>query len=1121
MGSYDKALPLHEKALQINERLLGPLHPNTATSLNNLATVHDRMGFYSKAQPLYERALQIRQKALGLEHLSTAQSLNNLGVLYYHLKEYDKALPLYERALAIREKAAGPEHPDTAETLNNMGSLYQDMGSPDKALEPYRRALQIREKTLGPEHPETLASVNNLGGFYIDTGDPAKAAPLYERLVKGTEKTFGPEHLETANSLTKLAQVYQSLGDFDKALPLSSRALNIREKSLGAEHPDTIAGINSLAALYVSMGAYEKSIPLYERVLKIREKTPGPDTPETAISLNNLALTYQGLGEYDKALALYNRSLKIKETAPEPEQAGTARTFINLASLYQSKGEFDKAQPLYELAVTIREKTAGPDNPDTAGALENLGSLYVAMGLYDKALALYRRAEKIYEQSRGRTHLDTGLCQQKLATLYYMMGDNDKALPLFEQAAKIFAKTLGANHPDTSRALVNLGLIHLAKNAPDKAEEYFKQVKSKETLVDLALSRGQPEDAWQLLEGMDTPMASTPVFQIRQNTRKGQALAGVGRLPEAAVALWQAVQGSEKRPLKSLNNQFNVSQVEEYLRPYRQLAEVLAKLAHNGGKLPPELQELGPSAQAAALSMAEAAKVREILAGLALAPRNSRRLELSPELRQQEEALQFHLSAQEAQWDRAVGSGQEGLKEVINNRKKFNSAYENLVQELRQTQPLYAALYYPRPAPIKDLPLMEDEVVIEYALGEEAGAIFVVRRDGVHYLYPLPLGRKALEARVREFLEPLIKGKAGEFSAQKGQDLFNLLLAKPLATISQSDQVIIVPDGILGLLPFEALVTAANSNPETIFVGDQRVLWYYPSITVLAQQRGRAAKPSSRPLVALGNPLYYVKEENITDDKSKKIKKSNELTEEDSPADKKPKTATSNVTKITDKNTPPGYLALATNLAWGPVSRGTTGTQGILYPPLPATQPEVLEIAKIFGVPGEPPDVLLGQQANKIQLQQATLQDCRYLHFATHCELTDKIQGKLEPFVLLGQSKNDVLAENFLTLSEVLDLDLGAEMVVLANCHARQDLAMAGQGVINLARAFLYAGARSVMFNPWDKKPEVARDFMTKFYGYLKEGKSRSEALRLARRAIRIAYPDPIFWAGYVLYGEG
>ena len=1079
------------------------------------------MGLYSKAQPLYEKALQIRQKTLGLEHLNTAQSLNNLGVLYYHLKEYDKALPLFERALAIREKAAGPEHPDTAATLNNLGLLYKDMGTPDKALNFYQQALQIREKALGPDHADTIATINNLAAFYADSGELAKAASLYERVVKSKEKTPGPDHPDTAAAMIKLAQVYQGLGEYDKAVSLAGKALKIREKALGAENPDTIASLNGLAALYTGMGAYEKSIPLYERVVQIREKTPEPNNPDIAVSLNYLALAYQGLGEYDKALELYNRSLKIKETASESEQSDTARTLVNLASLYQAMGAYEKAQSLYERAIKIRENTPGTDPPDTAGALDSLANLYVTMGLYDKALPLYQRAAKIYE-SKGPTNLNTGTSLQKVANLYQIMGDTDKALPLLEQSAKIFAKNLGPNHPDTASVLLNLGRIQLAKNAPDKAGEYFKQIKAKDALVNVALSRGHAEDAWQLLDGLTPPTASTPATQVGWNTRKGQALAGVGRLPEAAVALWQAVQGSEKRPFKSLI-QARILQEEDYLRPYRQLAEVLAKLAQNGKGLPPELQEFGPSPQAAALAMAEATKSREILAELAGAPRAPRRLELSPELRQREAVLQFHLAAEEAQWDRAVAGGQEGLKEVISKRRSLNITYEDLLQDLRQTQPLYAAFYYPQPTPIKDLPLTENEVIVEYALGEDAGTIFVVRRDGVQYMYPLPLGRKALEAGVREFLEPLLHGRSEEFSVKKGEELYDLLLTKPLATISPSEQVIIVSDGILGLLPFESLVMAAGRNPETsTFVGDQRSLLYYPAITVLIQQRGRAAGPNTRPLLALANPFYEVPEKDSEVDKPQKVKKSDGAVAEDPPADQKKKSKSLDPTEKQEKFVPlPGYLALAANLAWGPVSHGPKGNQGILYPPLPATEPEVREIAKIFGVSCEPPDVLLGRQANKAQLQQAALRDCRYLHFATHAELTDRIQGLLSPFILLGQGKKDASDDSFLTLSDIVDLDLGAHLVVLANGHAGWGQALMGQGVINLARAFLYAGARSALINLWDSKPEITKEFFVKFYGYLKEGKSRGEALRLARNDVRLTHPDPVFWAGYVLYGEG
>jgi tetratricopeptide (TPR) repeat protein len=1100
-GAFEKALPLHEKALRINEKILGPFHPTTALSFTNLATLYHDMGFYTKAQPLYERALQIRQKTLGLEHLGTAQSLNNLGILYQSLKEYNKALPLYERALQIREKALNLEHPDVAASLSNLASLYRDMGTPDKALPLSERALQIREKVLGPDHPDTVTSLNNLAALHQDMGASAKAAPLFERVVKIREKTPGPDHPDTAISLNNLALVYQSLGEYDKALPLYNRAWKIREKALGPEHLETLASLNSLAALYADTGAYQKALPLYERVLKIREKTPGPDHPDTAISLNNLALVYQGLGEYYKALPLYERSLKIKETAPDPEHPGTARTLINLASLYQATEAYDKAQPLYERAIKIREKAAGPDHPDTAGSLDNLAGLYVARGMYDQALPLYERTWKIREKSKGAAHLDTGTSLQKLASLYHAMGNDEKALPLYERAARIFEKTLGLEHPDTVNVLLKLGSGHLAKNKAEKAEEFFKLVKSKDALVELALIRGRPEEAWQLLDGMTPPLISTPTSQIRFHTQKGLALAGMNLLPEATVAFWQAVQGVEKKSRRAPGYRTDLFQTEKNLRPYQGLAEVLARLSLTGAGLPPELQEFGPTPQAAAFALAETAKARAMLEALAQAPRNTSRSELPPDLRQPEGALNLRLAANEAQWEKAVVGGKDGLREAIDHRKKLITELETLTEELRQTQPLYTALYYPKPLPVKEVPLADNEVLIEFTLGEEAGYIFVVRQGGVQYLHPLPLGRKALEARVREFMEPLLNSQAGGFSLPKGQELYDLLLAKPLATVAPGEQVIIVPDGILGLLPFETLVIAAGHDAATsIFLGDQRILRYYPSAAVLAQQQGRAEQPTTRPLLALGNPIFYAGRERSQPSKKKKF---------ETPA-------------VTDKTeATPGYQGLATHQTWGPTTREAAEKKGPLYPPLPDTDSEVKGIAQVFEINPEPPDVLLGRSANETQLRQAPWPEYRYLHFATHTDFTNKVQGRLEPFILLGQTENTPPDDGVLTLSEVLDLNLGAQMVVLAHGHTGRGQAMEGEGVINLARAFQYAGARSVLINLWDVKPAVAQEFLKKFYGYLKEGKTRTEALRLARFDMRIQYPDPVDWAEFVLYGEG
>jgi CHAT domain-containing protein len=165
--------------------------------------------------------------------------------------------------------------------------------------------------------------------------------------------------------------------------------------------------------------------------------------------------------------------------------------------------------------------------------------------------------------------------------------------------------------------------------------------------------------------------------------------------------------------------------------------------------------------------------------------------------------------------------------------------------------------------------------------------------------------------------------------------------------------------------------------------------------------------------------------------------------------------------------------------------------------------------------------VLLNLEANETRLRQSPLGMYRYLHFATHADLPGKVQGVNEPFILLGQVDNAAGDDGLLTMSEVLGLKLQADMVVLSACLTGRGQVMEGEGVANFARAFQQAGARSVAVSLWEVASRETVEYMTIFYGQLKTGKSRSQALRLARQEIKAQYPQPFYWAVFILHGEG
>ena len=279
-----------------------------ADLLNGLAQYrHWPLAAYAQARPLCERALAIREQVLGPEHPDTATSLNNLAFLLKDQGDRAAARPLHERALAIREKALGPEHPDTATSLNNLARLLQEQGDLAGARPILERALAIYETALGREHPDTAISVNNLAVLLWTQGDLAGARPLYERALAIRQKALGPEHPDTAKSLHNLALLLQDQGNLAGAPPLLERAQAIFEKALGSEHPNTNRARYNLARLLLVSGDATDALALGETALAAHDKVLGPYHHLTKDSARVTADALDALGRADEAAALRAR----------------------------------------------------------------------------------------------------------------------------------------------------------------------------------------------------------------------------------------------------------------------------------------------------------------------------------------------------------------------------------------------------------------------------------------------------------------------------------------------------------------------------------------------------------------------------------------------------------------------------------------------------------------------------------------------------------------------------------------------------------------------------------------------------------------------------------------------
>ncbi len=188
-GRWKEAETLLVQVMKFRKTTLGEEHPDTLTSMNNLALLFRCQGKYEAAEPLYKETLQLRKKVLGEEHPRTLTSMNNLAVLFYSQGKYEAAEPLYKETLRLSKKVLGEEHPHTLTSMNHLALLFYRQGKYEAAEPLYKETLQLRIKVLGEEHPHTLASMNNLALLFRRQGKYEAAEPLYKETLQLRKKS--------------------------------------------------------------------------------------------------------------------------------------------------------------------------------------------------------------------------------------------------------------------------------------------------------------------------------------------------------------------------------------------------------------------------------------------------------------------------------------------------------------------------------------------------------------------------------------------------------------------------------------------------------------------------------------------------------------------------------------------------------------------------------------------------------------------------------------------------------------------------------------------------------------------------------------------------------------------
>jgi tetratricopeptide (TPR) repeat protein len=235
-GDYENSKRSFIRCLEAQENLLGPDHPSTLVTANNLALMFHDKGDYERAEAFYKRCLEGQERRSRSENPAALITVDNLGTLYWDRGDLEQAELCLKRCLEARERLIGPEHPDTNSTLFSLANLLTDQRRFVEAIPLRRRELNWRRQRNGEMDVHTLWSINRLAIDLREAGELQEAEGLFRDLLVARQALLEPEDFEIGRALGGLAKTLIAESKLEEALDYSRQALNHR---LFYEGPDT------------------------------------------------------------------------------------------------------------------------------------------------------------------------------------------------------------------------------------------------------------------------------------------------------------------------------------------------------------------------------------------------------------------------------------------------------------------------------------------------------------------------------------------------------------------------------------------------------------------------------------------------------------------------------------------------------------------------------------------------------------------------------------------------------------------------------------------------------------------------------------------------------------------
>ena len=957
-----------------------------------------------------------------------------------------------------------------------------------REFEAARRAWN----SVGDARGEVKA-LRTIADVYQTFGETENALSYYDRALSLSR--LAKDVQGEAETLAALAYLQYFLGDTQKALDNATTALALNQAA-GNPHGQARSR-NVMGDAYYSLGDMAMARQIQEQALS-QWRALG-DARGEAQSLVSVGFVYQMLSEPQKAFDAYQRALVLWRNVKE--RRGEALALTALGNLQNKLGDRQEALSSHLRARELLGPTG--DRPSMAISFANIAVAYRGLGEERRALEYWGQALPLFQATgdpwgAAETQLDIG-------RTYYRLGESQKALDYLLKALATFRQL--AMPRLEAQTLRDIGLVHDAIGERDRALDYYNQslklMRAGQDDRDAAYTlnyMGRVSDSLgRQREALDYYQRALPLARAFGD-RFGESLTfynmagaqrGLGELTEARTTIQSALNIVETQRTSVASQELRASYFASVRQYYDLLVDVLMRLHR-------EQPSRGFAAEALAVS--ERGRARSLIELLAEA-RADIRQGVDKTLLARERELEQQLDAAAERQARLL-SGRHTSEEAAALDKQLaelTSAYEEVRNQIKAQGPRYAALTQVQPLALADVQKLLDDrtVLLEYALGDERSYLWAVTRTSLTS-YDLPK-RAELERAARLVYDDLRarQRRPGESDVDHATRIrtadaeywqhaaaLSEMVLRPVASQLGDKRLLIAAEGALQYIPFAALpapdgagLTGDSGEVPVPLIVEHEIV-NLPSASALAALRREtlARQPAPRAVALLADPVF----------------------EQDDPR------VSSEIKKVTEQ------------------ARTNVGVRGDGYalPRLLSSREEAKAIVSL--APSGSALVATGFDASRAKALSPELGQYRIVHFATHGVLNDE-HPALSGIVLSLMDRAGRPQNGFLRLHDIYNLHLPAELVVLSACDTGLGRDVKGEGLVGLARGFMYAGAARVVASLWKVDDEATAVLMTHFYRQmLQDGKPAAAALRDAQITIwkQQRWSAPYYWAAFVMQGE-